>query len=190
MFGGGFRGRGGRGFTGIGRGQGGGNGDHRRANNNGRGQGTGAQHPRFGQQNRQRGRNRAIRGGGQTSPGTGTHKPVSSGLLEEKTNNLVPSDLLFWLLADKGVSSLLNSEKCGLKTTLMLLSAVKKAMDVGRSENLTALLIKIRDSTLFKSLSAFLNGVHITNLADRQIMESLVEALLFIMEYLMMFLPL
>ena len=93
-------------------------------------------------------------------------------------------------MADRGVSALLALQEVNnTRTILMLFNAVKKATEAGRSENLTELLIRVRDSNIFKSLSIFLNSVACDSARERRDMESLADVLLFLLEHYMMVLP-
>jgi len=103
---------------------------------------------------------------------------------------LPPEQLVLWLMADRGVAALLSMEQVNnTRIVLMLLSAVKKATEAGRSENLTELLIRVRDSNIFKSLSVFLNSVSVESKREQKDMEMLVDVLLFLLEHYMLVLP-
>ena len=61
---------------------------------------------------------------------------------------LPPEQLVLWLMADRGLALLSMEQVNNTRVILMLLSAVKKANEAGRSENLTELLIRVRDSNV------------------------------------------
>ena len=63
------------------------------------------------------------------------YHPVGVRLLEDKLE-LPPDQLVLWLMADRGVAALLSMEQVNnTRIVLMLLSAVKKSTEAGRSEN-------------------------------------------------------
>ena len=78
-------------------------------------------------------------------------------MLEEKLE-LEPSELLWWLTADRGVKALLEIREPQEGARRLLLAAVVKASSAGRSENLIQLLIWLRESPLFQGLSVYLNS--------------------------------
>ena len=93
-------------------------------------------------------------------------------------------------MADRGVAALLSMEHVNnTRIILMLLSAVKKATEAGRCENLTELLIRVRDSNIFKSLSVYLDSVSVETNREQKDMEMLVDVLLFLLEHYMLVLP-
>ena len=117
------------------------------------------------------------------------YHPVGVRLLEDRLE-LPPDQLVLWLMADRGVAALLSMEQVhNTRIILMLLSAVKKATEAGRSENLTELLIRVRDSNIFKSLSVYLNSVSVDSNREQTDMEMLVDILLFLLEHYMLVLP-
>ena len=61
---------------------------------------------------------------------------------------LPPEQLVLWLMADRGLALLSMEQVNNTRVILMLLSAVKKANEAGRSENLPELLIRVRDSNV------------------------------------------
>ena len=117
------------------------------------------------------------------------YHPVGFRLLEDRLE-LPPDQLVLWLMADRGVAALLSMEQVNnTRIILMLLSTVKKATEAGRSENLTELLIRVRDSNIFKSLSVYLNSVSVETNREQKDMEMLVDVLLFLLEHYMLVLP-
>ena len=111
-------------------------------------------------------------------------KPVSSRLLEEKLQELEPTELLWWLTADRGVKALLETREPQEAARRALLAAVVKASSAGRSENLNQLLIWLRESALFQSLSIYLNSANTSkhgNLAFQVFLKDLVDLLTLMM---------
>ena len=109
-----------------------------------------------------------------------TIQPVGAKLLEEKTEEYDPQELLLWLTADRGVEVLLETEAPRDESRRLLFAAVGKACMSERSETLNHLLISLRDSAMFKGLSEYLATVYIPsmNMAPRQNLTKLVENLL------------
>ena len=107
------------------------------------------------------------------------HKPVGARLLKEKIDSLYPSELLLWLTGDRGVKALLESLSPDDEARRLMITAVRKACTTGRSENMSYLLVCLRESTLFKSLSEYINSVDIIRLRTHfeQFTEDLVELL-------------
>ena len=120
-----------------------------------------------------------------------TIQPVGAKLLEEKTEEYDPQELLLWLTADRGVEVLLETEAPHDESRRLLLAAVGKACMSERSETLNHLLISLRDSAMFKGLSEYLSTVYIPSmsLASRQDLTKFVETLLELLSYLMTSLP-
>ena len=111
-------------------------------------------------------------------------KPVSSRLLEEKLQELEPTELLWWLTADRGVKALLETREPQEAARRALLAAVVKASSAGRSENLNQLLIWLRESALFQGLSIYLNSANTSkhgNLAFQVFLKDLVDLLTLMM---------
>ena len=98
-----------------------------------------------------------------------------------------PLEMLMWLLANPGVEALLEVEldDSNCRTVHLLLNAVLVAQQSGRSDTLTVLLVRLRDSNLFKSISQFLNSVEIID----QNTEELVDKMISLMELLMKTIP-
>ena len=107
--------------------------------------------------------------------------------MEDKLE-LPPDQLVLWLMADRGVAALLSMEQVNnTRIVLMLLSAVKKSTEAGRSENQRC--GTVRDSNIFKSLSVYLNSVSVETNREQKDMEMLVDVLLFLLEHYMLVLP-
>ena len=79
--------------------------------------------------------------------------------MKEKCSDLLPQELLMWLLADRGFKVLLEQPRIDNPGTLLeVLKAINKAMETGRSENGSELLINFRDSSYFQSISQHINA--------------------------------
>ena len=177
FFGGGLgRGEGGRGRGDRGRGRGRGDGARGRGSG-GRGRGD-CFHDMGEARGRGRGSGGVGRGRGEGWRGEPrVFYPVGAKMLEEKCSSLEPRDLLFWLTGDRGVKALLESNSPNEQSQKMMISAVRKACATGRSENLTQLLIWLRDSPLFKGLSVYLSSVGLSKHKLEELTEDLVELL-------------
>ena len=80
-------------------------------------------------------------------------------LVKEKCSDLLPQELLMWLLADRGFKALLEQPRIDNPGTLLeVLKAINKAMETGRSENGSVLLINFRDSSYFQFISQHINA--------------------------------
>ena len=87
--------------------------------------------------------------GGRGGRGGGQHerrvaRPVGQGLIRQKIQEMTPDQILFWLLADRGVEALLDTTVTSTNILSAMAEAVRKASGIGRSPNMTTLLIKIR----------------------------------------------
>ena len=71
-------------------------------------------------------------------------RPVGQGLIRQKIQEMTPDQILFWLLADRGVEALLDTTVTSTNILSAMAEAVRKASGIGRSPNMTTLLIKIR----------------------------------------------
>ena len=131
------------------------------------------------------------RGGRESHRMMRTIQPVGAKLLEEKTEEYDPQELLLWLTADRGVEVLLETEAPRDESRRLLFAAVGKACMSERSETLNHLLISLRDSAMFKGLSEYLSTVYIPSmsLASRQNLTQFVETLVELLSYLMTSLP-
>ena len=79
--------------------------------------------------------------------------------MKEKCSDLLPQELLMWLLADRGFKVLLEQPRIDNPGTLLeVLKAINKSMETGRSENGSVLLINFRDSSYFQSISQHINA--------------------------------
>ena len=79
--------------------------------------------------------------------------------MKEKCSELLPRELLMWLLADRGFKALLFLPRIeNPETLLAVLQAINKAVDAGRSENGSELLITFRDSSYFNAISQYINA--------------------------------
>ena len=113
------------------------------------------------------------------------NNPVGFRLLEEKLE-LEPSELLWWLTADRGVKALLEIREPQEGARRLLLAAVVKASSAGRSENLIQLLIWLRESPLFQGLSVYLNSAQTSRQGN---LEELLKDLIKLLTLMMTMVP-
>ena len=106
-------------------------------------------------------------------------------MLEEKLE-LEPSELLWWLTADRGVKALLEIREPQEGARRLLLAAVVKATLAGRSENLIQLLIWLRESPLFQGLSVYLNSAQTSRQGN---LEELLKDLIKLLTLMMTMVP-
>ena len=104
-------------------------------------------------------------------------------------SSLTNTELLFWLLGDRGFLTLLETDKIDKPMVLeAVLTALNKAVSSDRSSNVISLLIKFRDSKFFDGIKFFINSLTVY-LFDEALLTSIIEKTLLLFDKFMETLP-